>query len=97
MLKITIYLFLKNKIFSFGCFNNFLKISDETIKMWAKILSKFENSRLVLKNSVSADKNYKKYLIKKFENRIDENRIFILNYEKKKKTFGALFKYRFKP
>ena len=89
--------FIKNKIFSFGCFNNFLKISDETIKMWAKILSKFENSRLVLKNSVSADKNYKKYLIKKFENKIDENRIFILNYEKEKKTFGALFKYRFKP
>ena len=27
--------------------------------------------------------------------KIDENRIFILNYEKKK-TFGALFKYRFK-
>ena len=77
--------FIKNKIFTFGCFNNFLKISDETIEIWAKILSKFSNSRLVLKNSVSADKNYKKYLIKKFENKIDENRIFILNYEKEKK------------
>ena len=49
-------------------FQQLLKISDETIEIWAKILSKFSNSRLVLKNSVSADKNYKKYLIKKFKN-----------------------------
>ena len=77
--------FIKNKSFTFGCFNNFLKISGETIDMWTKILKKFNNSKLVLKNSVSADKNYKKYLIEKFKNNIDENRILILNYEKEKK------------
>ena len=68
--------FLKNKIFNFGCFNNFLKISDETIEVWGEILSKFTNSNLILKNSVSVDKNYKKYFIKRFKNKIDENRIF---------------------
>ncbi len=77
--------FIKNKIFTFGCFNNFLKISEETIEIWAKILGEFNNSKLVLKNSVSADKNYKKYLIEKFGNKVDENRIIILNYEKKKR------------
>ena len=77
--------FIKNKIFNFGCFNNFLKISDETIEVWGEILSKFTNSNLVLKNSVSMDKNYKKYFIKRFKNKIDENRIFLLNYEKDKK------------
>ena len=77
--------FIKNKIFNFGCFNNFLKISDETIEVWGEILSKFTNSNLILKNSVSVDKNYKKYFIKRFKNKIDENRIFLLNYEKDKK------------
>ena len=77
--------FIDKNTFNFGCFNNFLKISEDTIEIWDKILSKFCNSNLVLKNSVSADKNYKKYLIKKFKNKIDENRIIILNYEKDKK------------
>lgn len=77
--------FIKNKTFNFGCFNNFLKISDETIDLWGEILNKFSKSILILKNSVSGDKNFKKYLIKKFKNKIDENRVFILNYEKNKK------------
>ena len=77
--------FTKKNIFNFGCFNNFLKVSEDTIDIWSEILSKFKNSNLVLKSSVSADKGYKKYLVKKFKNRIDENRIIILNYEKDKK------------
>ena len=39
---------IKNKVFSFGSFNNFLKISDQTIKVWAKILIE-SNSRIILK------------------------------------------------
>ncbi len=77
--------FIGKNTFNFGCFNNFLKISEDTIEIWSKILSKIPNSNLVLKNSVSADKNYKKYLIKKFKNKIEENRIIILNYEKNKR------------
>ena len=77
--------FIGKNTFNFGCFNNFLKISEDTIEIWSKILTKFSNSNLVLKNSVSADKNYKKYLTKKFKNKIDENRIIILNYEKDKR------------
>ncbi len=77
---------IRNNFFNFGCFNNFLKISDETIEAWGEILTKFTNSNLVLKNSVSSDKNFKNYLLKKFKEKINENRIIILNYEKEKKN-----------
>ena len=36
--------FLKNNFFTFGSFNNFRKISDETIDAWAQILNKVPNS-----------------------------------------------------
>ena len=40
----------KNKIFRFGSFNSFKKISDDVIKVWSKILNN-SNSELYLKNS----------------------------------------------
>ena len=82
--KINELPFFKNRKFNFGCFNNFLKISEETIELWGEILNKFENSNLILKNSVSADKYFKNYLVNKFNKKIDENRIIILNYEESK-------------
>ncbi len=83
--KINELPFTNQKKFNFGCFNNFLKISDETIEVWGDILSQFTNSNLILKNSVTADKNFKKYFIKKLNKKIDEDRIMILDYEKNKK------------
>ena len=77
--------YIKNKHFNFGCFNNFLKISSYTINMWEEILHKFENSNLILKNSSSADINFKDYIIKKFKKEINPQRIKILNYELDKK------------
>ena len=58
--------YIKNKYFNFGCFNNFLKISNYTINMWEEILLKFENSNLILKNSSSADANFKNYYFLSF-------------------------------
>lgn len=37
---------LKNKMFTFGCFQNLSKVSDEVICLWAKILQEVEGSRL---------------------------------------------------
>ncbi len=37
--------------FTFGSFNTFMKISDETINVWSNILKNVENSRLILKSS----------------------------------------------
>ena len=39
--------FLKKKFFTFGSFNNLNKVSDENLKVWAKIISRVKNSRLL--------------------------------------------------
>jgi predicted O-linked N-acetylglucosamine transferase (SPINDLY family) len=35
---------------TFGCFNNSAKISDDMLQLWARILQRVPNSRLLLKN-----------------------------------------------
>ena len=45
--------FFKKKIFTFGSFNNLNKVSDDNLKVWAKIISRVKNSRLLLKSSIS--------------------------------------------
>ena len=45
--------FLKKKFFTFGSFNNLNKVSDENLKVWAEIISRVKNSRLLLKSSIS--------------------------------------------
>ena len=43
-----------------GSFNNYTKISDDTVQVWSKILKKINNSKLILKSSVShADIHFK--------------------------------------
>jgi len=71
--------------FVYGSFNNFQKISNETINTWS-ILLKEDNSKLILKNSSSFDeKKLNDILIKKFKKvNIQENKIEILD---RKKTY----------
>ena len=57
--------FKKNKFITFGSFNNFLKISDEVIRTWSKILKEVKNSKLILKSSFSYQT---KNIISKFKN-----------------------------
>ena len=43
-----------------GSFNNYTKISDDTVEVWSKILKKIKKSKLILKSSVShADIHFK--------------------------------------
>ena len=44
--------FKKNNYFTFGSFNNFMKINDEVLNTWIKILKKVENSKIILKSSL---------------------------------------------
>tara|TARA_E500000178_G_scaffold355176_1_gene426840 strand:- start:510 stop:2210 length:1701 start_codon:yes stop_codon:yes gene_type:complete len=44
--------FKKNNYFTFGSLNNFMKINDEVLDTWIKILKKIKNSKLVLKSSL---------------------------------------------
>jgi len=55
---------LKNKYITFGSFNNFMKISNEVIDTWSKILKKIDNSKLILKSS---EKYNYEILMRKFE------------------------------
>ena len=44
---------IRNKFITFGSFNNFNKISDQTLRVWSIILKKVENSKLILKSSIN--------------------------------------------
>ena len=73
----------KDNLFVYGSFNNFQKISSETIKTWSKIL-KDGNSKLILKSSSSFnEKNLNKSLINKFiKENVREDKIEILSHKK---------------
>ena len=64
----------KNKIFTFGSFNNFRKISVETIDTWSSILQNVSNSRLILKSSTFCDTDS---LLDKFKKHGVENKFKI--------------------
>ena len=67
-----------NKTFSFGSFNSFKKISNDTVKIWSKILNN-SNSQLYLKNSQGYNKEVYENLQKKFEkNGVDLKKIIFL-------------------
>ena len=44
---------IRNKFITFGSFNNFNKISDQTLQVWSVILKKVKNSKLILKSSIN--------------------------------------------
>jgi predicted O-linked N-acetylglucosamine transferase (SPINDLY family) len=88
-----------DKIFSYGSFNNYQKLSDDTIKVWSEIL-KNSNSKIYLKNSIlDFSENIKNNIINKFcKNGANRNQIIILertksiieHYESYKKIDVAL-------
>ena len=71
--------FQKNKFITFGSFNNFLKINDEVIEVWASILKGVEDSRLFLKTSTAISQATIK---SKFEKYGVQNSVAFLNYSK---------------
>ena len=70
-------------LFSYGSFNNFAKISDDTIEVWSRIVNN-SNSQIYLKNSQKeASLEVAENLIKKFKDRgVQENKIIFLKTEK---------------
>ncbi|MDA9654205.1 peptide transporter [Candidatus Pelagibacter sp.] len=79
-------------VFSYGSFNNFKKISDDTIEVWSKIIER-PNSRIYLKNpqeNVSLD--LKENILKKFIDRgVKKNKVIFL--ETKNNTYDHLNLY----
>ena len=66
---------LNKKFFTFGSLNNFMKISDETIDTWSKILNKVDNSILLLKSSNFCSEEI---LLNKFKSNGVEDKVKIL-------------------
>ena len=71
--------FKKNEFITFGSFNNFLKINDEVIEVWASILKEVKNSRLVLKTSTAISLDIYK---RKFEKYGLLDSVVFLNFSK---------------
>ena len=74
-----------NLIFTYCSFNNFHKISDDTIDVWSKILNK-SNSQILLKNSMSpgtVGEELKLNLLKKFITRgVEKKKILFIEHKK---------------
>ena len=70
--------FFHNKYFTFGSFNNLLKINSTVIKVWSKILSNIDNSKLILISPNFEEKEFKEYLIDSFiSNGVKRNQLIL--------------------
>ena len=82
----------KNNFFTFGCFNNSSKISDEVIQVWCKILSEVKDSRLILKAvSKDAEVAHKNFLYKFKKFNINGDRITFLPRVEKREDHYKLY------
>ena len=72
---------LKNGYITFGSFNNRAKINEKVVAIWSDLLKQVDNSRLILKSSISSDQRAKQQLLSLFvQNGVDASRIEILPY-----------------
>lgn len=69
--------FKKNNYITFCSFNNFLKITDDVVDVWSKILKKVKNSKLILKSSMF---QFDDDLIEKFKKKGVEKSIIFKKY-----------------
>jgi len=58
---------LENGHITFGCFNNLAKISDQAVVVWAAILNRVHDSRLVLKSVYFRDYETRRRFERRFE------------------------------
>ena len=83
--NINFDIYEKRNKFRFGSLNNFLKISDKTIKVWSKILN-LTGSCLILKSSSNDSKDIKENLLNKFsKENVNLDNITILDTLKNQK------------
>jgi protein O-GlcNAc transferase len=84
----------KNLIFTYASFNNFHKISDDTLDVWSKILNN-SNSQILLKNSISpgtVGEELRLNLLKKFITRgVEKNKILFIDHKKNLQDHLSLY------
>ena len=59
---------ISNDFITFGCFNNFSKITDSMLKAWKKILDAVPNSKLILKHKIFDTAECKNFVIERLKN-----------------------------
>ena len=68
----------ENNTITFGSFNNTMKLNDNVIRAWSKILNKIKNSKLFLKYSSFNIPEIKMQILKKFESfEVNMNQIIV--------------------
>tara|TARA_B100000886_G_scaffold331935_1_gene284077 strand:- start:2344 stop:4044 length:1701 start_codon:yes stop_codon:yes gene_type:complete len=80
----------KNGYFTFGSFNNFMKINEEVLNVWVTILKKIQNSKLILKSSLYVCEDV---IRKKFEEEGLGNCIEILKKTKRNDFLSHINNY----
>ncbi|MDP8566383.1 O-linked N-acetylglucosamine transferase, SPINDLY family protein [Methylophilus aquaticus] len=58
---------LQTGYITFGCFNNYLKLNNKVIALWATLLNAFPGSKLLLKNKAMNDAFLRKQTLANFE------------------------------
>ena len=93
-IKINELPFLKNKFITFGGINKIIKINDEVIKLWSKILLSIPNSKLFLKNRDLDDKKIVENLYLRFKkNNIEKNRLIFSGEVKTRKDLLQFYNH----
>ena len=71
---------IKNNYITFGCFNNSLKIAEEDVELWSKLLLRIENSRLLLKGRGIDSRFVQENMLGEFKNcGVNSERIIFLS------------------
>lgn len=75
---------LDNGHITFGCFNNYAKVSDETIIVWSAILARVPGARLMLEIFALDDPGYREAVEQRFASfGIAAERLILINQERK--------------
>lgn len=69
---------VKKGYITFGSFNTFAKVNDDTIDIWSKILNRVKNSKLFIKSKLFAEESSHSEVINRFKQRgIGSNRLIV--------------------
>ena len=81
-IKVNYAPIIKNGYITFGCFNNFSKVSMSCINTWSKILNSVDNSKLIIKGSSSDSDIGISRILKGFKNNnVNLDRVIFENYK----------------
>ncbi len=59
---------VEKNFITFGCFNNFNKVTDSILKAWREILNAVPNSKLILKNKIFNTEECRKFILERLKN-----------------------------